>query len=88
MILKIKYRFAEFPLIFLTSKRELWQEPFKSGRNNYGFRQIKEKVHQGQVKYQINNRWITKKRLNESAYIVSEKIDNNQLAEKYLPFNK
>lgn len=74
MILKIKYRFEDFPGIFYTSKKELWQEPFNSGQNYYGYRRKYEKIHQGQIKYQIRNRWISKKKLNESAYKVDETV--------------
>jgi hypothetical protein len=74
MILKIKYRFEQFPGIFYTDKKELWQEPFNSGNNYYPYRKKLEKLHQGQIKYQIKNRWVSKKKLNESAYPVSETI--------------
>ena len=85
-MLKVKYKFYEFPRILLTSKGELWQESYESYGRNYGFRQVKETYHQGQLKYRINGKWITKKRLNESAYRVDEYVDNGQLPNKLLPF--
>ena len=86
MILKIRYRFADFPNIFLTDKKEIWQMPFESNGRYYGFREIKPKIHQGQIKYRINGIWVSKKKLNQSAYLVDERIDNKQIPEKYQPF--
>jgi hypothetical protein len=86
MILNIKYKFADYPNIFLTNKEEMWQKPFESNNRYYNFRLIKPKYHQGQIKYRINGKWISKKKLNESAYLVKEQIDNEQLPEKYKPF--
>ena len=64
----------------------MWQEPFNTNHHYYGFRKIEPKIHQGQEKYLIKNRWISKKKLNECAYLVNESIDNNQLPKQALPF--
>lgn len=74
MVLNVKYRFCDFPGIFYTDKKELWQEPYKSGKNNYGYRKKDEKIHQGKIKYLIKNRWISKEKLNASAYKVNETL--------------
>lgn len=86
MILNIKYKFYEFPNIFLTDKKELWQIPFESSNRYYPFRKIKPKIHQGQEKYRINRKWISKKKLNDNAYLVDEKIEVKQLPDRYKPF--
>lgn len=86
MILQIKWKFAEFPKLILTKDLILWQKPFQSGHNNYGWRILKEKYHMGQLYYRINGKWISKNRLNSSAYLVDEEIDNGMLPEQFKPF--
>lgn len=86
MLLNIKYRFTNYPNVFLTHNGEMWQEPFITNNYHYGFRIVKPKIHQGQEKYLIKNRWVSKKKLNECAYLVNEEIGNGQLPEKEMPF--
>jgi len=87
MILEIKWRFGDYPRLAMTKDRIIYQVPFFSGRNDYGWREIKEKYHCGQLMYRINGKWVSKKKLNGSAYLVDEKIQGPLLPEKYRPFN-
>lgn len=86
MILNIKWRFREFPNILLTKDKQLWQMPFMAGANNYRWRKKEMKQHQGKLKYRINKQWITLSKLNQTAYIVNEKIDNEMLPDRLMPF--
>lgn len=86
MILNVKYRFSKYPKIFMTNKGEMWQESYESANRCYGFRVLEPRIHLNQLKYRINRNWVSKKKLNECAYLVDEKIDNNQVLTKDLPF--
>jgi hypothetical protein len=87
MILRAKYRFGLYPKLFMTTTSELWQEGYMIKNKCYGYRQLKEKYHQGQLKFVINGKWVSKKKLNECAYLVEQNIDNLQIPERYMPFN-
>jgi hypothetical protein len=65
--INIKWILKGLPNFVITINNEIWQLPFISGRNHYGYRQIKEKIHQNQIKYRLNSKWYTKKQLNDLA---------------------
>jgi hypothetical protein len=81
-ILNIEWILKGLPNYVITINSEIWQLPFQSGQNYYGYRQIKESLHQGQIKYRINNKRYTKKQLNELAISKSFKITTNILIDK------
>ena len=90
MMLNIRWRFGEFPELRMTEKRELWQDYFRTNDRYYYPREIKPKYQRkfdSKTKYQIHGKWITQKRLDSSAYLVSESWDNLQLPDKYKPFH-
>ena len=68
MKVKVKYKFSEFPRLLLTDKGVMWQINYVSDKRSYGARIIEPHYHQGQLKYLINRKRVSKKRLNESAY--------------------
>lgn len=87
MILNIKYRLSDLPGIVITQNREIWQEPFTSGKCSYGWREIKPHLHMGIIHYRINKKRYSKRKLNQMAYLSAEKIQINMLPKDKMPFN-
>ena len=78
-ILKVRFKFKGLPNIVLTEDGELWQLPFNSGGNYYGYRKKEMKVHQGQLKYRINRKWYSRDKLNGISYSDDSIIKTNIL---------
>ncbi len=66
-VLNIEWSLNGLPNYVITVNSEIWQLPFQSGQNYYGYRKIKEHIHQGQVKYRINGKRYTRPQLNKIA---------------------
>jgi hypothetical protein len=82
----VTHRFHAFPRLIYTKDGELWQEAYESYGRDYPARQLKEKVHAGKIKFLIDRKWVTKKKLNSSAYKVREVYETGQLPDDYKPF--
>lgn len=85
MIVTIRWRVKGLPVV-ITKDSEVWQEPFETGLNYYGWRKIEPHIHMGSIHYRIRGKRHSERKLKDLAYEVNKKINIPMPDKEDLPF--